>query len=436
MDMKTLKNNILIKNILILLVSGAIAKIIGMVGKIIYTRIAGVNVVSLYAIVTPTIMLIISITQFSFPISISKLSADNKYNNNSLLKNSYLIGIIVSIIMIIIILLSANLIAGMLHNKELYKVFISTIIIIPFIMVSSVLRGFLHGKECMLPASVSNIVEEIVKIILIFTFMPIAIRYGNIVSVIALILFNIITETVSILIMHNIIKKRYLDNSKGNISKIIIKDILSISLPTTSVRLISSVGFFLEPIILTNVLLNNGYTNEYITLEYGIINSYVIPLLSIPSFFSGSIAAALLPNITKLYSNKKYKEFNHKLLKMLFLSIIVGILCLIIILINPKYILNLIYNVDYGINYIYILGPFFILLYMQPTLSVAIQSMNKTNCLLFVSLISITIKYLILIIFGNLGYGISSLIYSMITGIIITTISIFIMIILNINKRT
>src|SRR5574344_125573 len=126
MDMKTLKNNILIKNILILLVSGAIAKIIGMVGKIIYTRIAGVNVVSLYAIVTPTIMLIISITQFSFPISISKLSADNKYNNNSLLKNSYLIGIIVSIIMIIIILLSANLIAGMLHNKELYKVFIST----------------------------------------------------------------------------------------------------------------------------------------------------------------------------------------------------------------------------------------------------------------------------------------------------------------------
>ena len=38
------KNNLLIKNIIILLVSGALAKVLGMLGKIIYTRIAGVNV--------------------------------------------------------------------------------------------------------------------------------------------------------------------------------------------------------------------------------------------------------------------------------------------------------------------------------------------------------------------------------------------------------
>ena len=34
------KNNLLIKNIIILLVSGALAKVLGMLGKIIYTRIA------------------------------------------------------------------------------------------------------------------------------------------------------------------------------------------------------------------------------------------------------------------------------------------------------------------------------------------------------------------------------------------------------------
>ena len=68
------KNNLLIKNIIILLVSGALAKVLGMLGKIIYTRIAGVNVVGLYTMITPTFMLIISICQFSFPINLHSRS--------------------------------------------------------------------------------------------------------------------------------------------------------------------------------------------------------------------------------------------------------------------------------------------------------------------------------------------------------------------------
>ena len=90
-------------------------------------------------------------------------------------------------------------------------------------------------------------------------------------------MFNIITETCSIVIMNNTINKNYKTNEKGRINKQIIKDIYDISLPTTSVRLIASIGFFLEPIILTNILLKTGYSSTYITLEYGIINSYVMP---------------------------------------------------------------------------------------------------------------------------------------------------------------
>ena len=420
--MKKFKNNILFKNILILLISGAISKVIGMIGKITYTRIAGVNIVALYALITPTLMLIITIVQFSFPISISKLSAEGKYKNDDLLKNAYLVASFVNIILIIIISLSSKLIADMLHNKALYKAILSIIPIIPFVAISSIQRGFLHGKEDMMPAGISNIVEEIVKILLIIILLPIFAKKDNITAIICLILFNIITEIISIVIMKKTIKKKYISNSdKGIIKKNIIKDIISISLPTTSVRLISSVGFFLEPIILTNILLKTGYTLNYITLEYGIINSYIIPLLSVPSFFSISIASALLPNITKAYSNKRYKEFNSKLLKLMILSLIVGMICLMFIMIMPDKILTLIYNANYGINYIYLIGPFFLILYMQPTLSVAMQAMNKTNHLFIVSIVSIIIKYTILTISGLMGSGINSLVYSIMTGIIVTT---------------
>lgn len=430
------KNNLLIKNIIILLVSGALAKILGMLGKIIYTRIAGVNVVGLYTMITPTFMLIISICQFSFPISISKISAEEKYDNKSLLKSAYFVGFIISIILIIILILTSNLIAASLHNKLLAPAILSISAIIPFVMISSVQRGFLHGKEDMFPASITNVTEEIIKIILILFLLPIAISKGDITSVIFLILFNVITESSNILFMQEVISKKYISNKKGKVNKKIIKEILSISIPTTSVRLIASIGFFLEPIILTNTLLSSGYSPNYITMEYGIINSYIVPLLSIPSFFSISIASALLPNITKAYANKKYDEFNRKLLKLMFLSMLVGAVCLTVILIFPNEILKLVYNVNFGINYIYLIGPFFLILYMQPTLSVALQAMDKTNKLFLTSTISVIIKYSALYILGKIGFGMNALIFAMIAGIVATTSLVLIIVLKELKKKT
>lgn len=430
------KNNLLIKNIIILLVSGALAKVLGMLGKIIYTRIAGVNVVGLYTMITPTFMLIISICQFSFPISISKISAEEKYDNKSLLKSAYFVGSIISIILIIILILTSNLIATSLHNKLLAPAILSISAIIPFVMISSVQRGFLHGKEDMLPASITNVTEEIIKIILILFLLPIAISKGDITSVIFLILFNVVTESSNILFMQKVISKKYISNKKGKVNKKIIKEILSISIPTTSVRLIASIGFFLEPIILTNTLLSSGYSPNYITMEYGIINSYIVPLLSIPSFFSISIASALLPNITKAYANKKYDEFNRKLLKLMFLSMLVGAVCLTIILIFPSEILKLVYNVNFGINYIYLIGPFFLILYMQPTLSVALQAMDKTNKLFLTSTISVIIKYSTLFVLGKIGFGMNALIFAMIAGIVTTTSLVLIIVLKELKKKT
>ena len=89
----------------------------------------------------------------------------------------------------------------MLHNKALYKAILSIIPIIPFVAISSIQRGFLHGKEDMMPAGISNIVEEIVKILLIIILLPIFAKKDNITAIICLILFNIITEIISIVIM-------------------------------------------------------------------------------------------------------------------------------------------------------------------------------------------------------------------------------------------
>lgn len=435
--MNKIKNNVLIKNIIILLVSGGIAKIIGMFGKIIYTRQAGLDIVSMYTLITPTFMLVMTLCQFSLPISISKLAAENKYDDKKLLYSAYKIGFTIDIILMIIIIFICKLVASTLHNIVLYKAILSFVFVIPFVTISSIQRGFLHGKENMLPASITNITEEILKIVLIITTLPIAIAKSDICAVVTIILYNVILEITSIFIMQKSINK-YLKKTtkKYKQEKNISNDIISISVPTTSIRLISSIGFFLEPILLTKILVANGYSPSYITLEYGIINSYVIPLLSMPTFFSVSIASALLPNITKAYYKKNYKEFKNKLLKLLFLSIVIGIICLGTILLFPSKILQIVYGINFGINYIYVIGPFFLILYIQPTLSVTIQAMNKTNKLFFVSLTTTLLKFICLITFGLLGFGIYSLVFSIITGIITTTLLDILVILKEIKKRS
>lgn len=166
----------------------------------------------------------------------------------------------------------------------------------------------------------------------------------------------------------------------------------------------------------------SGLSKDYILLEYGIINSYIIPVLSMPSFFFLSISSALLPNLTKEYKNKNHKKYYDKITKLTISSLIIGIISLTVLLIFPNEILNLIYKQNYGINYLYILGPFFILLYLNPTMQAAILSAGKTNKLFFISIISNLFKYSSLFILGVLGLGIYSLIFSIIIGIIISTI--------------
>ena len=64
---------------------------------------------------------------------------------------------------------------------------------------------------------------------------------------------------------------------------------MNISIPSTSSKIIGSISYFLEPIVLTNVLMYVGYSKEFIVYEYGVINAYAMSLLLMPQFFTQNI---------------------------------------------------------------------------------------------------------------------------------------------------
>lgn len=389
-----------IKKALILALGGFITKILSMVIRIITTRVIGVDGLGLYMLVLPTFNLFITIATLSLPTAISKLVAEGTRNNKKLVLGFLPIAIIFNIFLIIIIIILAPFIANnLLHNEILYYPIISIGITLPFITTSSIIKGYFFGKEKMFPNVVSNMIEQITRIISIIFIIPYLLKINISYAVSGLVFINCLSESLGIVTLLLFMPNKTKIN-KNDIKPDLnnIKDIFSISIPTTTSRLISSIGLFLEPIIITFVFLKLGYQTTYITKEYGIISGYVLPMVMMPNFLSGAISNALLPTVTKSYANKKYKETKRKLLLACNLSLIIGAIFTIILFIFPKECLKLLFNTSLGSNYLKITSIIFLISYILNPLSSCMQAMDKSKQLMKINIIGVIIKTSLLFI--------------------------------------
>lgn len=417
-----MKKNKFIKSTIILVIGGFITKILGMIIKIALTRSIGTNGISLYMLVLPTFNLFITLCNLGVPIAITKLVSENKKSSKKIIiPTTYLILIYNVILILIIIIISPYLANNLLHNKNTYYPLIAIGTTLPFIAVSSIIKGYFFGKENVFPCTISNIIEQLTRLILTIFIVSYMMKYSLVIAVTTVVLINIISEGTSIIILLFFLPKEKIKKEDFKKDNSLLKEIFGISIPTTTSRLIGSITYFLEPIILTNVLKYTGYTTDYITLEYGIINGYVYPLLLLPSFFTLAISSAILPVISNSYSNGNIIYAKKKLKQAIFFSLLIGIPCTIIFILVPDKLLNLVYNTNLGVNYVRITSIFFLLHYIQAPLTSTLTGIGLSKEAMKGTLYGGIIKILSLIILSLLKIGLWSLIISSILNIVVVT---------------
>lgn len=411
------------KSTLILLIGGFITKCFSTLIKITISRLIGSKGLSMYMLVLPTLNLLISLSQFGLPIAISKLVSEDTKNNKKLLFSTIPIIIITNLTLIIIVNIFAKYISNtLLHNKDLYISIVATTCVIPFTTLSNICRSYFFGKEKMLPHVISNITEDLTRFILTIIFVPKILKISLKYTVCFIILTNVISELVSTIILLFFLPKNTTIKKNDLIpNKSYIKDTLKIGIPNTTSRLIGSIGYFLEPIILTYFLTKNGYSNTYISHEYAVIQGYVMPIILLPSFFTLAISQALLPIISREYTKRNMTIIRKRIKQAIILTLTLGITINIFIITNTKLILNTLYKTNEGINYLKLLAPITILQYLQSPLSFSLEAIGKSQINLKSSIISTIIRTISLIILTNLNIGIYSLIISISLNIIITT---------------
>lgn len=411
----------------ILMLGGLITKVLGFFIRIVYTRMVGEEAISLYSLVTPTYSLLLTIATLSLPIVISKMISEGKNKSIKILANATMITIILNIITILIIYFTKDFIAStLLHDKRASILLMAMALTFPFVSISSILKGYFYGKQKMFPHTLSNVIEQIVRIILIYAFIPTLANKGITYSVLGLILISIASETASIVTFLLFAPKKFKINKKDlkpDLST--TKEIMNISLPTVSSRLIGNIGFFFEPIILTNVLLFSGYSMSYILNEYGAYNAYSISLLAMPSFFIQAISSSLLPEISHFYSNKNIAMVKRRLKQALILSLIVGLIFSSSIYFSRDFLLKTLYNTKNGSDYIKILAPFFVLFYLEGPLQSVLQAIGEAKTCMVITLIAILSKLLSMTILSLCHIGMYALVIAEIIDIIIIVLLCF-----------
>ncbi|MEG1047992.1 MAG: oligosaccharide flippase family protein [Bacilli bacterium] len=404
--------NKFIKSTLILLIGGLLTKVLGMIIRITMSRLMSTDGIGVYMLLIPTFSLLIAISQFGFPTSISKLVAENKRNNRRLVFSVLPISIILNIMIMFLCLFFGNFIAvNLIHEKRAILGLKCIGFVLPFISISSILRGYFFGREKMFPHVISNVIEDLVRLLSLIIGIPIFMKYGIEKAVMFVVMSNIISEFTSIVVLIFFLPKKI---SIGDLcpKKSYIKDVMSLSVPTTASRIIGNIGYFFEPIIFTSILLHSGFRNSFIVHEYGVISGYVMPLLLLPSFFTNAISQAVIPVISNSYVNRKYKYLVSKIKQAITFSLLIGIPTTILFLLFPGFFLHLIYNNIEGVKYLRFLSIFFLLFYIETPIQASLQAMGFSvetmRCTIFGVIIKLITLTLFTYLFGIWGLLISS----------------------------
>lgn len=377
---------------------------------------------SIYSLTLPTLSLLLNICQLGIPTTVSKLIAKRKYPIIKIMQVSIFLLLFIDLVFgIIYIYLVPSIATIYLKNSLTFPTLYGMVLLLPLISMTSLLKGYFIGIGKVEKTNICQISEEISRLFFIIVFVDLF-NKNNISLMSFFAMFSTIVGEIAslihLLLLLNKKSKNLLKRIKNNNenNKEIIKKISKFSIMNTSTKLIGSFIYFLEPIIYTHLMIKANVSNEELTLSYGIVNSYVLPLILLPLFFSNAISMYMFPKISNYFENNKIKNAFTIFIKSILSCLILGFVFLSISYIFPETLTKLLYGKIIGVEYIRKYGFLFLLIFIQMPLHITLISLDKEKILLIESILCNLIRVTCFIILIPI-YKIDGLIISILISI-------------------
>lgn len=403
-----MKKQTFLRGAFILMIAGFITKILGFINRIVMARILGEEGVGLYMMAVPTFILAITLTQIGLPVAIAKLVAEadavnDKQKIKKVLTVSLAITSIISIILTVaIMLITPTLAKTLLTDARTYYPLMAILPVVPVIAVSSVLRGYFQGKQNMKPSAYAQVLEQVVRITIIAVCIRLFLPYGIEYAAAGAMLSAVLGEVASLLFLLTLFQREKQISVRSNFTNTVKKSkdtfysLMDIALPTTGSRLIGSISYFFEPIVVMQSLAIAGVTASVATQQYGILNGYAFPLLSLPAFITYALSTALVPSISEAMAKRQYRLVEHRLQQALRISLITGGWSVSILYVFAAPILTLMYGSDSATLFIQVLAPCFLFHYFQSPLTSVLQALNLARAAMMNTCIGAVVKLFVI----------------------------------------
>lgn len=396
-----MKKNSFVEGTVIATVFIFLVKILGMLYVVPFYSIVGSRGAALYSYAYNIYLIFLSISSAGIPNAISKLISE--YETLGYLeaktrtyKISKKIISLLSILSFILLFIFAKPIAHLIIGDMtggntindiafVIRCVSVSILVVPFL---SITKGYLQGHKIMTPSSVSQLIEQVVRIaiMLLGSYLIYKVFNGTLTLAVGISLlgafFGALAADLYLLIKikHNK-KDLHLDKEykKDTITnKEIVKKIASYSIPIIIINLITNVYSSTDMILVSRTIQHLGYSASDVEFITSSISTWCPKISMIINSIVLGMTMSLIPNIVSSYVKKDYKNVNLKINKALQIILYTSIPMTVGISILSTPIWTIFYNTNKYGGLILSINIFTALLVnINISTSTMLQSMNK-----------------------------------------------------------
>lgn len=327
-----MKKQSLLKASLVLGVAGIIARFLGLFFRWPLIMLIGDEGVGYYQMTYPLYMFFVAIAS-GVPVAISKMISERKVKGDikgifEIVKESTILMLFLGLGTSLILFLFAKPIINFVQWDQKSYYALVGISFAPFIIsIMTIYRGFFQGLQNMTPSGVSQIIEQVGRVIigvgLAIILLPKGIEYSAGGAAIGASGGGLIGAAYLYSKYKKVKKEMW--NKKVAINTNILNEILRIALPISIGATVGTIMSLIDSILVPQKLLEAGMVSSEATILYAQLSGKAHVIINIPLTLSMALGTSLIPIIAENYVMKRKRELEDKIQMSLKLSFLIAL---------------------------------------------------------------------------------------------------------------
>lgn len=410
----------MLKQAFILTAGNIISRFLGLIYVFPFAWLVGQEGQALFSYAYVPYVIFIDLATLGVPLGVSKFvsiyNAQNDYETSyKIFKKAAILMFIAGILMFIIMFILSRPIAYQVlggQNKLINNVndvtlvirFISSaLIIVPSI---ALLRGFFQGFKLARPSALSQIIEQLTRVLFILVSAFIIVKVLKLNYTYA-IFFAVISATIAALSayillrvqLHAFFRKlkpllKVSVKSHDKTTKQLFAELFKYAIPIAMVGLVTSLYIFIDTLTFNKGYLLKG--NNLSEIIYGTYAFEINKLIMIPVSLGIGLGVSLLIYISEAYTKKDYTSINNHIYKALQTCSFIILPVVILMMIFSKAVYSLFYQPSniYGPQILLSFAPLAIILCFSHIINSVMQGINRQRFLMISLTLGVSLKYL------------------------------------------